>query len=571
MKRFHLLIIALITCHSLPAQNVGIGTNAPNASAALEIKASTKGLLIPRTSTASRTAIVNPAKGLILYDTTASSFWFYNGSAWVNLSAGGPGSGWALTGNAGTSPAANFIGTTDAQPLTFKVNNTGAGFIDNNPTGNAAFGYQSLVANTTGFYNTAIGYGSLKANKEGGRNTANGFYTLYANLSGENNTANGVYALSANTIGINNVATGVNSLSSNTEGNYNTANGTNALYTNQNGSYNTATGFNALQYNIDGVNNTAIGAFAGPASGSLSNATAIGANAVVSASNSLVLGNNVKVGVGISSPQYNLDVRSSENDAIINVKSGLNSKIIMDKGNVYGSSNFLDFQTVGIRKWVMGTFDLNENFQLYNYALGGTAIMVNAANNNVGFGTNNPTEKLDVIGLIKAYGYRCRPGTTGITGSNSFNIYWTGSAAQLWIDEVNIGTFAYTSDRRLKDQIKLMDDDALKKMLALKPVRFHYKKIDGTVFEGNPMMQEGFVADELQQVIPSAVNGEKNALTTKGTIQPQTVNIIPVVAVLTKAVQEQQQQIEALKKENAQLKAMQADIDMLKAALAKKQ
>src|SRR6478672_3732640 len=30
---------------------------------------------------------------------------------------------WSLTGNAGTSPATNFIGTTDAEPLYFKVNN----------------------------------------------------------------------------------------------------------------------------------------------------------------------------------------------------------------------------------------------------------------------------------------------------------------------------------------------------------------------------------------------------------------------------------------------------------------
>ena len=34
------------------------------------------------------------------------------------------GAGWSLTGNAGTTPASNFIGTTDAQRLVFRTNNT---------------------------------------------------------------------------------------------------------------------------------------------------------------------------------------------------------------------------------------------------------------------------------------------------------------------------------------------------------------------------------------------------------------------------------------------------------------
>ena len=77
--------------------------------------------------------------------------------------------------------------------------------------------------------------------------------------------------------------------------------------------------------------------------------------------------------------------------------------------------------------------------------------------------------------------------------------------------------------------------------------------------------QEGFIADELQQVIPSAVNGEKNALTSKGTIQPQTINIVPVVAVLTKAVQEQQQIIEQQKSD---IETQKNDIDTLKTQVA---
>src|ERR1700687_1286332 len=111
-KLFLLSIIAILFVASSFAQNVGIGTTTPNASSILEIRASNKGLLIPRTSTTSRTAIVNPAKGLMVYDTTTGSFWFHNGSAWTQVEV--TGKGWSLTGNSGTNPAANFIGTTDA-------------------------------------------------------------------------------------------------------------------------------------------------------------------------------------------------------------------------------------------------------------------------------------------------------------------------------------------------------------------------------------------------------------------------------------------------------------------------
>ncbi|MDW8225658.1 MAG: hypothetical protein RMK93_06525, partial [Bacteroidota bacterium] len=44
--------------------------------------------------------------------------------SWVSPSAVVGGSGWALTGNAGTNPGVNFLGTTDNQPLVIRTNNT---------------------------------------------------------------------------------------------------------------------------------------------------------------------------------------------------------------------------------------------------------------------------------------------------------------------------------------------------------------------------------------------------------------------------------------------------------------
>lgn len=65
--------------------NVGIGTTSPDASAALDITSTDKGLLPPRMTTVQRNAIANKAAGLIVYNTTTGCVEVYNGSAWINL------------------------------------------------------------------------------------------------------------------------------------------------------------------------------------------------------------------------------------------------------------------------------------------------------------------------------------------------------------------------------------------------------------------------------------------------------------------------------------------------------
>ena len=162
----------LILSSVLPyAQNIGIGTATPAASAALEIKASNKGILVPRTSSSSRNAITSPAKGLQVYDTTTNNFWFYNAAVWKEITSGSI--GWNLSGNTGTNPATHFIGTTDAKALRIRVNNVWAG--EMHPTsGNVYLGISSGSANTTGEANTGMGEHALRSNTEGGFNTASG-------------------------------------------------------------------------------------------------------------------------------------------------------------------------------------------------------------------------------------------------------------------------------------------------------------------------------------------------------------------------------------------------------------
>ena len=85
MKKLFTFFTFCFSSFAVFSQSVGIGTTAPNASAALEIKSVNKGLLIPSMTTAQRFAISNPANGLLVYDTDTKEFYHHNGTAWRTL------------------------------------------------------------------------------------------------------------------------------------------------------------------------------------------------------------------------------------------------------------------------------------------------------------------------------------------------------------------------------------------------------------------------------------------------------------------------------------------------------
>ena len=127
MKKI-LLSIKIILSTSLPvyAQNVAINNDGtpPSASALLDIKSTTKGLLMPRMTSAQRSAIASPATGLMVFQTDGTSgFYYFNGSGWLQIGGSTSLSGWATTGNGSTDSSLNFIGTMDSEPLIGKVNN----------------------------------------------------------------------------------------------------------------------------------------------------------------------------------------------------------------------------------------------------------------------------------------------------------------------------------------------------------------------------------------------------------------------------------------------------------------
>jgi hypothetical protein len=96
--------------------NVGIGTVTPNASAMLDVESTTQGVLVPRMTTAQRTAIAAPANGLLVFDITVGCFFYWDApnTTWQNLCAAATGSNgincWDLNGNGINDPLEDVNG-----------------------------------------------------------------------------------------------------------------------------------------------------------------------------------------------------------------------------------------------------------------------------------------------------------------------------------------------------------------------------------------------------------------------------------------------------------------------------
>ncbi|MBL7740755.1 MAG: tail fiber domain-containing protein [Chitinophagaceae bacterium] len=344
--------------------NVGIGTSSPNASAKVDISSNNSGLLIPRMTTGTIGTVGNPAKGLMILDTALNQLMVNMGtSASPNWQTIVFKSGWSLGGNSNINPANQFIGTTDNQPLRFRINNVKGGEIDpvtlstfwgrgagqNNFTGrsNVAIGVDALrsnqyghniiavgdsaLFNSAGFANTAVGSKVLYSNSSGSANmgigyqvlnNGNGSYNtaagyramfsgggnwnvgigpeaLYSNGSGTYNVAVGLNSLYANTNGNDNIGIGSSALRVNTGGDENVAIGSSALYSNSQGNYNTAIGKSALSGTTNSLYNTAIGYNAGYAYDMGYNNTILGANCIGAFNGQY---NIVAIGQGVTCP-----------------------------------------------------------------------------------------------------------------------------------------------------------------------------------------------------------------------------------------------------------------------------
>lgn len=109
------------------------------------------------------------------------------------------------------------------------------------------------------------------------------------------------------------------------------------------------------------------------------------------------------------------------------------------------------------------------------------------------------------------------------------------------------GQYMAVSDRRLKTDVSLLSSGALGKLMTLKPMTYRYvtEKADAS-------KSIGFMAQELQEVFPELVGSFVDRETHK---EYMNVNYNGLTVVAIKAIQEQQTELNALKKENEELKA----------------
>ena len=133
MKRIVICFVFTLQCWMLSAQSVGIGTAAPNSSAALHINSTTKGLLLPSMTTTQRNAIVSPAEGLLIYNLSTNELNQRQSGGWKilinNDSWTGGGSGQLF--NIGDNVGINTAGPSERLDVSGNIRSNSSMIIDN--------------------------------------------------------------------------------------------------------------------------------------------------------------------------------------------------------------------------------------------------------------------------------------------------------------------------------------------------------------------------------------------------------------------------------------------------------
>lgn len=121
-----LLLLALAGSSTLVHAQLKIGDNPTSIqkSSILELESTRQGLLLPRLADTTAINLLSPPDGMIIYLNTDKSLRLRSNGSWVKLAdLSTATSNWSLTGNTGTNPANNFLGTVDGQPLVIRTNN----------------------------------------------------------------------------------------------------------------------------------------------------------------------------------------------------------------------------------------------------------------------------------------------------------------------------------------------------------------------------------------------------------------------------------------------------------------
>lgn len=251
------------------------------------------------------------------------------------------------------------------------------------------------------------------------------------------------------------------------------------------------------------------------------------------------------VGVGTSTPVSTAKLNISTPDALYQIVTSGTTK-----GIRFGTTSTYSF-IEGVDKTGVTSYQpLNMGGSILQYTISGTEVMRVDANGNLLVGATAPSST--TARIWNAWDSSTQQGMVFRTSSTTFNgspvLFYNSSVGISGSISQSASAVAYntSSDYRLKGNVRPLAS-GIDTINALNPVAYDWK-VDGT-------KGEGFIAHELQEHIPLAVTGEKDAVDEEGKINPQQVDHSKIVVHLVAAMQEQQKQIEELKNKISILEA----------------
>jgi hypothetical protein len=299
--------------------------------------------------------------------------------------------------------------------------------------------------------------------------------------------------------------------------------------------------------------------------------TTSGGNGGTEPTTKMVLKANGRLGIGTTTPSYQLDV-SNSGGAIMRLHAGVNSSASLRLQN-------------DAQDWDVNT-QTNDTFAIFNQTAGTQPFSI-LTNGNVGINTTNPLNKLHVEGNVQIGGWTTA-GSRYVGTARVDNGTWTNGAAGMEVqsvtesglgnydqkvhlishrynggtsrvltaswttgsNRVGIGdiTPSYTldasgtiratgdviaySDARVKDNVKTIDN-ALEKVIKLRGVSYTRNDIE------DKSSKIGVIAQEVLKVLPEVVSQDEN--------DKYSVSYGNITGVLIEAIKEQQKQIDDLK------------------------
>lgn len=195
-----------------------------------------------------------------------------------------------------------------------------------------------------------------------------------------------------------------------------------------------------------------------------------------------------------------------------------------------------------------GSLTLSNNLQVGNNLIinGGVASDI-SFNTSIDYGirfntaTYYSTARIQATASTTTTGYPLIETKAAGTGNYYHQVFADPSGIIGYIKTLNGATsLVSSSDYRLKENIVPIED-AVEKVKLLKPSRFNFKHVSDTTLDG-------FIAHEVAEVVPMAVDGEKDAVDENGDPIYQGIDASKLIPILTAALQDALARIEVLEK-----------------------